>query len=139
MQHKNSIKTSRNTGIEHLLWAKTRVEKENHNAVPICWETEPWNSWLLECSMIQIIQPFNIKSVAVVIHKSIERGFKKIHMLLLLFGTTTPTPMSVYGIVKSTYNDLLDMMVVSPTTASYFYFICIIWTPMMHKIKQLYN
>lgn len=49
-------------------------------------------------------------------------GFKKIHIFEFTFsltGTIIPTPDSVYGIVKSTYNDLLYMIVMSATAMSY--------------------
>lgn len=59
-------------------------------------------------------------------HRSMVNGFKKIHALLCMFsltGTIIDTPDSVYGNVKSAYNDLLNVIVTSPTTASYFCFL----------------
>ena len=62
------------------------------------------------------------KKQPVVIHRSKLQGFRNTHeflFLLLLTGTIIDTPDSVYGNVKSTYDDLFDVMVISPTTASH--------------------
>ena len=107
-----------------LLWAKTSVEKENQNMVPICWDGVPWNSSLVGRSISHTTKPVNIKKTGVVIQRSVERGFKNIHMLLLLpsLRATIAVPKSVNGSVKSTYLLLFDVIVISPTTPSYFYF-----------------
>ena len=107
-----------------LLWAKTSVEKENQKMVPICWDGVPWNSSLVGRSISHTTKPVNIKKTGVVIQRSVERGFKNIHMLLLLpsLRTTIAVPKSVNGSVKSTYLLLFDVIVISPTTPSYFYF-----------------
>ena len=65
----------------------------------------------------------NTKKQAIVTQRSRVKGFKKTHAFLLLVsltGTIIETPDSVYGNVKSTYKDLLAVIVVSPTTASNF-------------------
>jgi hypothetical protein len=57
-------------------------------------------------------------------HIPVLNGFKKIHILLImssLTGTIIPTPDSVYGTVKSTYNVLLYLTVISATAMSIFY------------------
>jgi hypothetical protein len=56
-------------------------------------------------------------------HIPVLNGFKKIHIFLImswLTGTSIPTPDSVYGMVKSTYNVLLYLTVISLTAMSIF-------------------
>lgn len=65
--------------------------------------------------------PVSTKKTRVTRQRSTPIGFKKIHMSLLAFTLTiVPTPISVNGVVNSTYCDLLSVIVTSPTTASYF-------------------
>lgn len=68
------------------------------------------------------MSPINKNKASVHSQSSLLKGVKKIHMFLFsaLTGTIIDTPDSVYGSVKSTYFDLLAMIVVSPTTASNF-------------------
>lgn len=64
-----------------------------------------------------------MKKKQVVSQRSNLQGLKKASELLLLrsmTGITITTPDCAYGIVKSTYNDLSAVIVVSPTTASNF-------------------
>ena len=71
--------------------------------------------------MIHTTKPVKTNKAAVVSQRFGLSGFKKIHILLFRsVGTIIPMPMSVYGNVKSTYKDLLAVIVVSPTTASNF-------------------
>lgn len=82
-------------------------------------------------SITHTTKPVRMKKPALVSQRFADRGSKKIHMFsFTTFGTNIPTPMSVYGIVKSTYKDLFDVIVVSPATASNFWFI---HTPMYDK------
>jgi hypothetical protein len=108
---------------ESLLLAKTSVEKENQNMVPICCSGGPLNSPFIRCSRTHITKPVKMNAPKVANQRSKLRGFKKIQKLFLslsLIKTTIDTPDSEYGKVKSTYVDRFATIVVSPTTASYF-------------------
>lgn len=100
------------------MWAKTSVENANQMAVPSCFDIEPWNSLFVGCLMIHTTKPINRKKPQVVVQRSVERGFKKIHMFLFPHLTNISTPRSEKGNVKSRYKDLFDVIVASPTTAS---------------------
>ena len=63
-------------------------------------------------------KPSNIKKQADTSHRSELSGFIKIHMLGSVFRDSSPMPRSVNGNVKSTYRDLLAVIVISPTAAS---------------------
>ena len=99
------------------------VEKEKHKLVPIWCNGGPRKSSFIRCSRAQTTKPIKTKKAAIVTQRSQVKGFKKAHaflFLLSLTGTIICTPDSVYGKVKSTYNDLLALIVISPTTASKF-------------------
>jgi len=108
-----------------LLWAKTRVEKENQNIIPTCLRLGPRKSLFTRCSSTQTTKPMKTKNAPVAIHSSVFKGFKKIQAFFLssfLTGTTAEILDSEKGNVKSTYSDRLAKMVTSPTTASYSWF-----------------
>ena len=108
---------------KYSLWAKTSVEKENHNIIPTCLLGGPRNSSFTRCSRTQTTAPMNTKNAPVVNQRSAVRGFMKIHAFFLssyLIGTIITTPDSVNGNVKSTYLERFATMVTSPTTASNF-------------------
>jgi hypothetical protein len=109
---------------ESLLLAKTSVEKENQNMVPSCCSGGPLNSPFIRCSRTHITKPIKTNAPEVVNQRSKLKGFKKIQKLFLSLSfikTTIDTPDSEYGKVKSTYVERFATIVVSPTTASYFY------------------
>lgn len=104
-----------------LLWAKTSVEKENQNIVPIWCCGGPLNSVLIRCSRTQTTKPVKMKAAPVVNQRSQLRGFKNIQKFFLSSSftkTNIDTPDSEYGSVKSTNVERLATIVVSPTTAS---------------------
>jgi len=111
--------------VRDLLWAKTRVEKENQNIIPTCLRLGPRKSLFTRCSSTQTTKPMKTKNAPVAIHISAFKGFKKIQAFFLssfLTGTTAEILDSEKGNVKSTYSDRLAKMVTSPTTASYSWF-----------------
>lgn len=65
----------------------------------------------------------NMIKQALITQSSQVNGFKNTHAFLLfllyLIGMIIDNPDSVYGTVKSTYNDLLASLDISPTTASH--------------------
>uniref|UniRef100_A0A2P2JP17 Uncharacterized protein n=1 Tax=Rhizophora mucronata TaxID=61149 RepID=A0A2P2JP17_RHIMU len=76
-------------------------------------------------SITQTTKPVNRKKAALDSQRSAVKGFRKTHIDFDFSSgarATIPTPKSVYGKVKSTNNDLLAEIVISPTAPSYFFF-----------------
>lgn len=80
-----------------------------------------------------------IKKQKLVTQRSQVKGFKNTHAFfgfLSLTGTIMFIPDSVKGSVKSTYKDLFDLIVTSPTTASNFW-ISIEKEQLLNKYKDI--
>lgn len=111
--------------LEIVMFTQLSSEMEKNIVIPSCLsEKGPCTCSLpSRYSRSQTTTPVYIKNMMLPNHIPALNGFKKIHIFLIMFsltGTIIPTPDSVYGTVKSTYNDLLYVIVVSATAMSYF-------------------